>query len=100
MSGLLPKHFAKTIYFTIHSDLFSGILSTWTPEEIILMCVMYVVGPGSAAVGSVLGEAVPWASLEKGSGIRKECIGHLEKVKGRGLRRRQGGCESVLLLAV
>lgn len=69
------------------------------------MCVMYVVGPGSAAVGSVLGEAVPeggprWASLEKGRGIRKERIGHLEKVKGRGLRRRQGGCESVPLLAV
>lgn len=69
------------------------------------MCVMYVVGPRSAAVGSDLGEAVPeggprWASLEKGSGIRKECIGHLEKAKGRGLRRRLGGCESVLLLAM
>lgn len=50
------------------------------------------------AVDTVLGDAVPagsawWVSPEKGGYIRRESIGPTEKVKGRGVRRRESGCE-------
>lgn len=65
----MPKKVVNVIYFRTQSELFWDILSTWSPERIIILCEVCV---GGAALDSR--EAVPegcwgWPSPEKGSNL-------------------------------
>lgn len=66
------------------------------------MCVVRVVGggggAGGGAVDTVFGDAVSagsafWVSPQKGGNMCWGSIGPTEKVKGKGVRRKESGCE-------